>query len=501
MLKSINFLTSIASGSVLSIVWSVNLAASANPQMARAKTVDPPDFQQVQKPKDPPNRTPSSTTTPRDRLQTFLQADRLYRQGDTASAAQLYRQVKPEFEVTVREIAEPIYEAEALPPEVLTQWTTASDADDTEAIPMLQSLLETHPEFIPAHLRLAELLQDEDRPEEALAVLEQAATLYPEEADVVMAHVKALKKEDRKIEASIAAREFSALYPDHPLAPEFEKLADDYLDDFIDGKKTELGIKAGLGGLINTILGGETGDAALSTGVQILSLIFDGESAIGSQLAEEYKQQYSLVEDPEVLDYVTQIGLSVANLMGRDFDYEFYVVQDLSVNAFALPGGKVFVHTGAILVSNSEAELAGVLAHEIAHSVLSHGFEQIFTNKILAQVGDQVPLGDIAANLASLSFSREQERQADRLGTRALTTAGYAADGLRNFFVTLKTFEQERQKPTILGVELNLNGLLDTHPLTDDRIRDLETLIVQNGYNRYALEGVDRHSEIKGRLR
>ena len=188
-------------------------------------------------------------------------------------------------------------------------------------------------------------------------------------------------------------------------------------------------------------------------------------------------------------DYVTQLGMEVARPMGRDFDYEFYVVQDNTMNAFALPGGKIFVNTGLIRATRSQAELAGVLAHEAAHSVLSHGIQGFFRDDTLSQLGEQVPFGDFVTTLISLNYSRQQERQSDILGTRVLSTAGYAADGLRNFMATLT---QNTSSPQI--------EYFSTHPTSAARVTYLEELIQRNGYNRYALEGVDKHSEIQQRL-
>jgi len=144
------------------------------------------------------------------------------------------------------------------------------------------------------------------------------------------------------------------------------------------------------------------------------------------------------------------------------------------------------VNTGLILAAHSQAELAGVLAHEAAHSVLSHGLQSVFREDLIAQMGSQVPLGDFVGEMLSLQYSRQQERQADILGTRVLATAGYAADGLRNFMETL----YEKGEPDQIEY-------FSTHPAASTRVEYLEALIQQNGYNRYALEGVDRHSEIQ----
>ena len=176
--------------------------------------------------------------------------------------------------------------------------------------------------------------------------------------------------------------------------------------------------------------------------------------------------------------------------MGRDeFDYEFHVIKNDSINAFALPGGKVFINTGAILAAQSEADLAGLIGHEVAHAVLSHGYQRLATDGLLSMVERAVPLGNLI-RLASLDSNRDREKQPDILGTRAVAGYGYAADGLRDFFVTLNEQSGSSQPE-----------YLSTHPATANRINYLEALIQQNGYNRYAFEGVEEHARIQQRLR
>ncbi|NEQ96235.1 MAG: M48 family metalloprotease [Cyanothece sp. SIO2G6] len=435
-------------------------------------------------------------TSVRDRLTTFISGDELYRQGDAEGAAAFYRQVKPDFEVSDTQILEPIYEAEALSPESLADWQQAQlaldDDDEAGAIEALQSLVDREPAFIPAPVQLAELLMEEDEEDEAIAVLEEAATLHPYSTEIIMAQVETLADEKEYLEASIAAREFALLNLDHPQAPEFQALADEYFEKF-SKRRRRRSIFGAIGNLAAGILTGdrvpwESWNSAVET-AELVELMLASESEFGASLAAEYREQLPLVEDPDVVDYVTQLGLEVAQLMGRDFDYEFYVVQDSVMNAFALPGGKIFVNSGLILGANSQAELAGVLAHEAAHSVLSHGIQSFFRDDMLSQFADEVPLGEFATGLLSLQYSRNQERQADILGTRVLATAGYAADGLRNFMATLVAMT-ESAPPEYLS----------SHPNSESRVAYLEEMIQRNGYNRYALEGVDKHLAIQAKL-
>jgi len=172
-------------------------------------------------------------------------------------------------------------------------------------------------------------------------------------------------------------------------------------------------------------------------------------------------------------------------------DYEFHVIVDEDLNAFALPGGKVFVNAGAILKTNSEAELAGLLAHELSHAVLSHGFQLVTRGNLTASLTRYLPFGGTLADVLVMGYSRDMERQADILGTRILAASGYAADGMRNLMATME--KENRPRP--------IANWLSTHPQTSDRVKYLETQIIRNGYNRYAFEGVERHHQIQEKVR
>ena len=120
---------------------------------------------------------------------------------------------------------------------------------------------------------------------------------------------------------------------------------------------------------------------------------------------------------------------------------------DDSLNAFALPGGKVFVNAGAIMKTDSEAELAGLLAHEVSHAALSHGFQLVTQGNLTANVVRYIPyVGNAATSLIVMNYSRDMERQADLFGTRVLVNSGYAADGVRNLMEKLHESHQKDEK-------------------------------------------------------
>jgi predicted Zn-dependent protease len=349
-------------------------------------------------------------------------------------------------------------------------------------------LIQSSPQFVPAQELAAQNLIEQGKTKEAIALLEEATTRFPSSPELARMRVEALSQENQPLEASIAARQFAIVNPDHPDAEEFTKLADDNLKKFRGNLRERIAFR-GLGGLAIGILTGRT-QSTIFQGVQLAQLMIAGESGLGKQVAEQVKKEEKIITDSEVVAYIDKLGQNIAKYMGRDeFEYEFNVIEDEGINAFALPGGKVFVNTGAILAANSEAELAGLLAHEISHAVLSHGFERIMTNNLLANLSREIPLGDILGTLVSLSYSRDKERQADLIGARVLNSAGYAADGLRNFMVTLS---QERGA--------SVPAILSSHPAPPDRIRYLEELIIKNGYNRYSFEGVEQLAQIQARL-
>jgi len=275
------------------------------------------------------------------RFATFIQADGLYRSGDVTAAEQLYRQVKPAFGEVVSEVPAPIYDAASLSPGGAVYWGNAQDAiatgNDSLVITSLQLLSENEPAFIPASLQLAELLNRKDRRGEAIEVLDRVATLYPQLSDVVMAQAQTLAAANMPLESSIAAREFAILYPDHPQVGDFARLAQEQLDRFMANRQRGNIV----GGALNIFGGILTGqrvpwgslDEAMET-YEIINLMASDEKEFGARVAAEYAERLPLETDPRVVDYVTQLGLEVARLMGRDFDYEFFVVQDRRINAF-----------------------------------------------------------------------------------------------------------------------------------------------------------------------
>lgn len=206
------------------------------------------------------------------------------------------------------------------------------------------------------------------------------------------------------------------------------------------------------------------------------------EMQIGRQLALEVEQQAKLVEDPVITEYVNRVGQNIVLHSDAKFPFTIKVIDSDEVNAFALPGGFFFVNRGLILAADNESELAGVMAHEIAHVTARHAMENqgkgtfinyaalagiIFGGPIISTVLQNG--GGILAGLASLKFSRGAETEADNLGVQYLYASGYDPTGMSTMFEKLAS--QNRKKPGTVA------RLFSTHPQSVDR-RDTSLQLV-----------------------
>ncbi|MEI6064399.1 MAG: M48 family metallopeptidase [Pseudanabaena sp. ELA748] len=284
------------------------------------------------------------------------------------------------------------------------------------------------------------------------------------------------------IEASVTARQFAVLFPDDAESGKYLNLAEVYLvkhRNSIQDRLLALGI-------FGSILGNR------ETVAQISFILSQSESEYGAQVAEKYKQSKQIVTDPEVVDYVNRVGQKIAKTMGRnEFKYEFYVYKDDNdVNAFALPGGKIFIATGLLNLIGTEAELAGLLGHEVGHAVLSHGYIKQVERLAAGAVGDLFGIGFLLEGQLAEN-SRTNEKQSDMLGTRSLVSGGYSADGVWNVMRVLKSVEGEG------GGAVNY---LSSHPPATDRVSYLEEFINRNGFNRFGYEGASDFRNMQKRL-
>jgi predicted Zn-dependent protease len=212
------------------------------------------------------------------------------------------------------------------------------------------------------------------------------------------------------------------------------------------------------------------------------------ERRLGESIMRDIRfREPSYVEDPEVGEYLSDLASRLTQVMaGARYDFEFFVIRDPSVNAFALPGGFVGVHTGLIATADTESELASVLAHELGHVTQRHisrmfGQQQQMQMPLLAALAAAVVLGLRRPDLASgavaatqagavqsqLGYSRDFEREADRVGLQALGDAGYDPRAMAMFFEKL-------QRATRIVDDGSLPGYLRSHPVTTERIADAQ---------------------------
>lgn len=432
------------------------------------------------------------------KIEKLTTADQLFLAGNTAEAEKIYRQVKEPFPNAspTPERKPAMTDPSQLPPRGRVYWREAEAGAtaklQTRTLIPLQLLVEQVPEFVPGYIRYANALREYGQGKEALKVLERGTTLYPNQPDLVKARVEALANVKKYMEASLAARQYAILNPQDPLAPEFTKLADDNLKRYKSYIRGEI-----RGNAIANIITGAIGYAVTGSllgpfsALDSTMLLLQGEESIGESVAKQARKHLPLVKDEAVVGYVNEIGQKLAKIAGRnEFKYEFFVLPEPELNAFALPGGKIFINAGAIDKANSEAELAGLIGHELSHVVLSHGFQLVTQGNLISNVTQYLPLGGTVGQLFAMSYSRDMERQADVLGTRLIVASGYAADGLRNLMSTLE--KQQKNAPPEWA---------SSHPGGRDRVKYLEAMIIDNGYNRYAYEGISKHNEIRTKVK
>src|SRR5678816_1237120 len=198
------------------------------------------------------------------------------------------------------------------------------------------------------------------------------------------------------------------------------------------------------------------------------------EIAMGRQLAAEIERQVKLVEDPTINEYVNRVGQNLVRNSDAKVPFTIKVVDSDEINAFALPGGFFYVNSGLILAADDESELAGVMAHEIAHVAARHGTEQASKAELINFAS--IPLifmggvGGFALRQAAgflipmqfLQFSRKDEAEADYLGLQYLYNTGYDPSAAVSFFEKLQA--KESAKPG------SVSKMFSTHPPTGDRI-------------------------------
>ena len=228
----------------------------------------------------------------------------------------------------------------------------------------------------------------------------------------------------------------------------------------------------------------QIGNRDVSSGVNFYSL--EKERALGRQLAQEVERQAKIVDDPLISEYINRLGQNLVRNSDAKLPFSFKIIDSPEVNAFALPGGYVFVYTGLIRIADEEDELAAAMAHEIAHVAARHMTRQA-SRAQLANVAAGTAGGwlggwtgyaarqaaGLAIPMTFLSFGRKDESEADYLGVQYLYAAGYDPTGAISIFEKMEALE--RRSPG------TISRAFSTHPMDADRIartqREIEAIL------------------------
>jgi predicted Zn-dependent protease len=217
--------------------------------------------------------------------------------------------------------------------------------------------------------------------------------------------------------------------------------------------------------------------------IQLISV--EDEVRIGQEAQKEVRSQVPELSDAATRDYVQALGRSLApHADGPEYPYSFTVANQRDLNAFALPGGPVWVNRGVLEAATTEAQVAGVIAHEISHISKRHAADQLtkatVANGLLgllgAVLGDEGGTGamatravaGLAANGFMLKFSRDDEREADEEGLRIMQRAGYDPRGMVEFMSLL--VEQQQRNPGAV------ERFLSSHPAPAERVQDIQRI-------------------------
>jgi len=229
---------------------------------------------------------------------------------------------------------------------------------------------------------------------------------------------------------------------------------------------------------------------------------------LGKQSSEKLLEQVTLINDDEITGYISKLGKRLTTAApGYEYPYEFRVIASKDINAFALPGGYVFVNAGAILAAKNEGELAGVIAHEISHVALRHGTAQatkayaakaaldivaVITGGERTQIGHVInTIGGAGANVVFMKFGRDAESEADLEGARIMSELEYDPADLANFFLVLEQEEKNKNRPP---------EFLSDHPNPGNRVAAIRNKMGSLKINPNPIHDTDEFESVKARL-
>ena len=349
-----------------------------------------------------------------------------------------------------------------LPLAAQTTWQqllNSGGSGSSAAIAALEQMVRDYPNFIPAYIQLAQTLMNANRTAEAITVLERGVTLYPGQPDLSRSLIVVLGNANRWNEAALIARQFAIRNPSSPLVTEFSRLAD-------ESNKLAQSVSQRVTPAANGVLGSmmSAGLGYLLTG-KVTSPIAGGITpwnnatpttiTTNDRVTQEFLNRVQLLNNAEVSGYINEIGRKLAANSGRSFDFQ--VVRDRDTGAIAMPNGKIFVSAGSILNTNSEAELAALIARQMGHSLLSHPDQvarrgNVTSNlmRLLPTVGGLVNprvrefnnsltgtlvtglMGSLSNGLLKPSYTSRMTNDANARAQKMLETAGYAQGTFTN---------------------------------------------------------------------
>jgi beta-barrel assembly-enhancing protease len=234
----------------------------------------------------------------------------------------------------------------------------------------------------------------------------------------------------------------------------------------------------------------------------------DEEVAIGSETAREVQNALPIVNDPYIVSYINELGDTIASHTSRaDLDWHFFVINSHQVNAFALPGGFIYVNRGLIEATSRADELAGVLGHEIGHVIQRHSVEQMQNQQKVGAVAEiactltslcESQLGQAAINIGGTAviarYSRADELEADSEAVENVLKVNIDPEGIPSLFEVL--MQQRRTEPTIV------DAWFSTHPLEESRIDHSRSLIARSGADQVSglMQDIPSYAEFKRRV-
>jgi Zn-dependent protease with chaperone function len=245
------------------------------------------------------------------------------------------------------------------------------------------------------------------------------------------------------------------------------------------------------------------GERGVGGGMNFFSI--DREIRMGAEMAKEIDAQVKFLADERVNEYVNRLAQNLARNSDVKVPMSVRIIDSEELNAFALPGGRLYVNVGMIMAAESEAELAGIMAHEIGHVAARHATKNVTKRQIwnlasipLMFVGGPAGMAvqnvvQIAVPLSFMKFSRNAEREADLLGIEYEYAAGYDPAAMVNFFEKLQSTDHKKPNFVVRAFQ--------THPLSDDRLKRAQATIEEmlpekNDY----LISTSEFDEVKARL-